>query len=376
MADSAESGFSEMDFVAIDFETASGNPNSACQLGLVEVRHGEIVREECWLIRPPRLYFSPRNIAVHGIRPKQVAHSPAMADIWSLLSCILDGKVIMAHNARFDINVLVCSLAAHDIACPQLEFTCTRALSRCAWPGRSRYGLAPLGQWLGIQFEHHDALEDARCCASIALAVAKHCDCDDLSELENKLRIRRGRYHHGVISSPATLGRRPAARSRLPSDREPSGGGLQATDKWGFPASRSQRLGHVDASAIVNAADGNAPLLGKNIVMLGPLRGLSVADTAKLITDLGGNCQSRIDAETHYVVACGTTLSAASHLVTGVLADSDRPKSSDPATGPTQPSSPSGGSPSRPAPSQGMGIRLLSERQFRALLPGGKCPIW
>ena len=163
-----------MDFVALDFETASANANSACQLAVVCVSDSQIVDERCWLIRPPRLYFSPRNIAVHGIRPHQVRDAPTMEQLWDEIQPILADQVLIAHNARFDIGVLTSSLAAFDIACPSLEFTCTRLLARSAWPGRSRYGLKPLGDWLQIRFKHHDALEDARCCAKIALAALEH----------------------------------------------------------------------------------------------------------------------------------------------------------------------------------------------------------
>ena len=68
-----------MDFVAIDFETANYRPHSACQLAAVVVQGSRITAEHCWLIRPPRNYFAPRHIAIHGIRASDVEHSPTMA---------------------------------------------------------------------------------------------------------------------------------------------------------------------------------------------------------------------------------------------------------------------------------------------------------
>ncbi len=193
-----------MDFVALDFETANSRADSACQLALVVIRGGEIVDEHCWLVRPPRLYFSPRNIAIHGIRPDHVSRAPTMQELWPQLEPLLDGQVLVAHNAGFDIGVLVASLAAFDIACPTLEFSCTRAIARRAWPGRSRYGLKPLGTWLGIDFKHHDALEDARCCAHIALAAAGVTAYASFGEFEKALRLSRGRY---CLARSAILGR-------------------------------------------------------------------------------------------------------------------------------------------------------------------------
>ena len=332
-----------MDFVAIDFETASGNPNSACQLGLTVVSNSEISHEACWLIRPPRMYFAPRNIAVHGIRPHQVKDAPSIGRIWPEIEALIDDQVIIAHNARFDISVLVESLAAYGIDCPSLEFNCTRSLAREAWPGRSRYGLKPLAHSLGIEFEHHDALEDARTCAKIAVAAAQECQQQNLNELEKQLKIKRGKFSHGKITSPISLRRRK---------RDTLGSSRQTTDKWGFPDSRAGRSGHLDASTVVRAAAGSAPLTGKNILMLGALRGLTAESTEKLILDLGGGSQSQLTRDTNYVVACGTTLADASREVCRQLAelnDDDIDLA---------------------------GIRILSERQFRALLPGGKAPAW
>lgn len=326
-----------MDFVAIDFETANNNPNSACQLAAVVVRGSHITDEHCWLIRPPSDYFSPRNIAVHGIRPSQVRNSPSMADVWTELQGILDGEVIIAHNARFDLGVLVHSLAAHDIACPLLEFTCTRLLARNTWPGREGYGLKPLGEWLGVDFRHHDALEDARCCAKIALACQKALEQPDLKSLEECLRVVRGRFDQGVIKSPRGVG----TRSR-------GGGGRVVSDRWGFPSKNAQLNRKLDSQSVVTASAGSLPLSGKKIVLLGgSLGGLSADESQQLIEQLGGCCQLAIDADTNLVVACGTTLAAARRAAANAA----------------ELATPS------------VGVRVLSERQFRALLPAGKATL-
>lgn len=340
-----------MNVVAIDFETANHHASSACQLAAVVVRDSEIVAEHCWLIRPPRMYFSPRNIDIHGISPDDIRDAPSMEQVWHELSNIVDGQVLVAHNARFDIGVLVASLAAYDVACPDLQFTCTRALARAAWPGRSAYGLKPLGSWLGVDFRHHDALEDSRCCARIALTIEQQHELQDLADLEKRLRLTRGTYRQSLISSPRSLDRRSGANV--------TGGGRQSTDRWGFP-DRRLKQGAVDPIAIVTAAAQSQPLAGKHIVLLGPLRGLDLPQSQELIAKLGGVCQMQIGSTTDYVVACGTTLDKASNLVCAALAQAP---DSEPVHAPDT---------SAPATSRTAGIRLLSERQFRALLPAGK----
>ena len=332
-----------MRFVAIDFETANNRADSACQLAAVVVRDGQVTAEHSWLIRPPRMYFSPRNIAIHGIRPADVESSATMEGVWNELQPLLDGEVIVAHNARFDLGVLVSSLAAFDVACPDLEFTCTRSLARGAWPGRSGYGLKPLGNWLGISFKHHDALEDARCCAAIVMAVAKTCEQSELAEVEKVLSIRRGNYRQGLITSPRSM------RSKRTEVGE--GWGRTTADRWGFPLKGAAAKAGVDPHLVLSASAGELPLSRRKFVFLGPLRGLSFNETIQLAERLGAICQSSITVETNYVVACGSSLEDAGQLVCNSLANDK----SEPLT--------------EPSP---QGIRLLSERQFLALIPGGK----
>lgn len=334
-----------MDVVAIDFETASGQASSACQLAAVVVRHSQIEAEHKWLIRPPRMYFSPQNIAIHGIRPADVQSAPGMDGVWRELSQLVEGQVLLAHNARFDIGVLLASLAAHGIACPDLQFSCTRVLARAAWPGRRRYGLKPLGEWLGISFQHHDALEDARCCAQIAIAVEQQYQLSELQELERSLKITRGAVRGGAISVPRAVGSRTASGL--------AGQARQYSDRWGFPK-ESLKPGSLDPRAVLTAAAQSQPLAGKRLVLLGPLRGLTMSQTHELIVQLGGQWQTHIDATTHYVVACGTTLDQASQTVSAALANApDEPVEA----------------------ARADGIRILSERQFRALLPAGKATL-
>ena len=64
---------SSTSFVAIDFETANHNRNSACEIGLVSVREGLIVAEHRFLIRPPTDEFIPWFTDLHGIAWDDVA---------------------------------------------------------------------------------------------------------------------------------------------------------------------------------------------------------------------------------------------------------------------------------------------------------------
>ena len=196
-------------FTAIDFETASRRHDSACQLGLATVRQGQIVDRVCWLIRPRPLYFHRANIQIHGITPEQVGDEPEFGELWPAISAKIGDDCLVAHNAAFDLRVLIGTLRSHRHPIPELQFTCTRAIARRTWPHLRRDGLKPLSNWLGIRFRHHDALEDAVACAKILLAAGIDREATSLPDLERRLRLRTGKagswHAHSKRIVPAAI---------------------------------------------------------------------------------------------------------------------------------------------------------------------------
>lgn len=155
------------DFIAIDFETADPAPDSACAVGLIEVRGGVIRERHFELIRPPRkhIVFS----YIHGIKWEDVADRPTFGEIWPTLSTKLgDFPLFIAHNAGFDRRVLEACCVANGLEVPKQQFLCTVQIARKTWnifPTR----LPHVSQHLGIALDHHQALSDAEACAQIAI---------------------------------------------------------------------------------------------------------------------------------------------------------------------------------------------------------------
>lgn len=343
-----------LDFVAIDFETANSRADSACQFAVVVIEGGTIAHEASWLVRPPRLYFSPQNIAVHGILPEHVKDQPNFSQVWDECRTILEGRILVAHNARFDLGVLTSTLAAYDIAVPRIDFACTRLIAQRCWPGHHGYGLAAIAERFGIRFQHHDALEDSRTCAEIALRAATDVQADSFEALERKLSITRGSVSLGHVSSPKTI-----KRSRNVWTNSESGSSHRSTSAYpevsygpqGVPGRSSKLNVSINSERIQDLAGDAKPLAGRTIVFTGKLMGLSRAEAIQLATSLGALCQDEIGPTTDYVVA-----------------------------GPpdTQAPSPTAFNLSQLASlsnSKGKPIRLLSERQFVQLLPGGQANV-
>jgi DNA polymerase III subunit epsilon len=157
-------------FVAIDFETADYQPDSACAVGLVRVEKMQITERMTVLIRPPRQQIHFTHI--HGITWSMVQDLDTFAAVWPKLSPMLNGaSVLAAHNAPFDRKVLLSCCAAARLVPPDLPFLCTVQLARRRW-ALPRNDLKTLCRCLGIPLNHHEAGSDAEACARIVMAAS------------------------------------------------------------------------------------------------------------------------------------------------------------------------------------------------------------
>jgi DNA polymerase III subunit epsilon len=158
-----------MNFVAIDFETATYAPNSACSVGLVKVVRGAIVETAVHLIRPPKREFAFTHI--HGLTWRDVETAQDFGALWPKIESFLAGaKFLAAHNASFDRGVLAACCDHYGLALPALPFQCTVQIARRSWNLRPTK-LPDVCRHLSIPLNHHEALSDARACAQIVLAA-------------------------------------------------------------------------------------------------------------------------------------------------------------------------------------------------------------
>lgn len=152
----------ENTFTAIDFETAQGYRWSICQVGLVRVEQGEIVKEINLLVQPPQNYYWTKMVQIHGITPSKTAESPFFDEIWHLIEPYIKYQTVVAHNGlSFDFPVLKSTLEYYDLQEPEYEKRCTYRIFRS--------NLAALCHQYQIALNHHDALSDARACAALYL---------------------------------------------------------------------------------------------------------------------------------------------------------------------------------------------------------------
>ena len=180
-----------VDFVAIDFETANKDAASAISLAAVTVENGKITKRAYSLIKPPTDFFEPEFIDIHGITPKMVEDKPTFDVLWpAIYERHLKGKLIIAHNAKFDMGVLKGMLEHYRIEVPSMSYACTVKIARKVWPELVNHKLNTVGNFLGYEFNHHQALDDAQVCAQIAVAAARQEQVASMRELLEKLNLQ------------------------------------------------------------------------------------------------------------------------------------------------------------------------------------------
>jgi DNA polymerase III subunit epsilon len=174
-----------MDFTAIDFETANSSSASACSVGMVKVRDGVVVASAYWLIKPPIGYdeFWEWNTRIHGLVAADVVDARLWTEQLPDLVDFADGDILVAHNAGFDMGVISGACTATFVDTPKFEYACSLQVARKTYSLES-YRLPVAAMAAGFEdFEHHNALADARACAAIMVHAAKRHDAADIAEL-------------------------------------------------------------------------------------------------------------------------------------------------------------------------------------------------
>lgn len=280
-----------LDFTAIDFETANGFRGSPCSVGLTKVRDGRIVDEASWLMRPPANHdhFEYHNVRIHGITAADVAGMPRFGDVFPEIGAFIDGDVLAAHNAAFDLGVIRSALEVSGLPGPAYDYVCTVMLSRRCYSLVSN-SLPFAAEEAGVPLvNHHDAVEDARACAGILIDIASRNGANSLAELFLSLGLEIPRQHAfdpatGVLSKPSIAALAQAAGGGAPARPFPSG----------WPEEGGNPVPNPDAEP-------GHPLFGQTVVFTGQLA-MARPEAKVRSAELGARTESRVTARTTVLV--------------------------------------------------------------------------
>ena len=162
-----------LNFVAIDFETANTDYSSICQIGLAFFENGTLVKEESHLINP-EAYFDGYNISIHGITEENTKCAPTFKDFFPELCSRIENQVVI-HHQPFDKIAYCQACELNRLEMSNTYWLDNAAVVRRTWEEfrQKGYGLKNIANHLGLKFKHHDACEDARTAGYVFIEACK-----------------------------------------------------------------------------------------------------------------------------------------------------------------------------------------------------------
>jgi DNA polymerase III subunit epsilon len=240
----------KLDFTAFDTETATNKPASICQIGIVQVKDGQISYEKSYLIQPPENEYDARHSSIHGIDALMTKDQPPFPIIWENIRPFLENNLIVAHNAGFDLNTINSTLDYFRIPRPLFTCDCTFKISGLS--------LKSLSEALKINMvKHHDALSDARTCALAYISLKN---------------------------------------GNLPDER------LILHNESPDPFAGHERLTGAVLRPNLEVENINNPFHSKKVVFTGVLQNLSREEAAKQVQKMGADIDTGVNKRTDFVI--------------------------------------------------------------------------
>jgi DNA polymerase-3 subunit epsilon len=198
--------------VFLDLETtgATAHHDRITEIGCVEVEGGRLLGEWSTLVNP-EMRIPPAIEALTGISTAMVESAPTFSELAEGLLERLRGKLLVAHNARFDYGFL-----RNEFKRLGIDFSskvlCTVKLSRKLYPQHRRHNLDSLIERHGIHCsERHRALGDARVLWEFIGCISREFDAEHIAACVA-----------GQIASPAL----PPSLDAVQLDSLPQGPGV------------------------------------------------------------------------------------------------------------------------------------------------------
>lgn len=263
-----------LNFVAIDLETATWEKSSICEIGIAVVKNSKIVESKSWLVQPYRNQYDSFNIDIHGITPEMTKNSPSFKQVWKEVNPYLDGQVVVAHNTAFDMYALKYAFDENEMPYPSFQHFCSYRVAKYCFKDTYSYSLPIVCEAMGIEFPHHHRAEgDAIGCAKVFIKSIELSGVNDLEELQSKYEFKCGYFANNCFE------------------------GQHSTRRWAV--SSKSNNDYVGDPAKV---DVNSYFYGKSVCFTGACQWASRDKLLQTIADIGGFPQKGVNKSTEILV--------------------------------------------------------------------------
>ncbi|HPZ18162.1 MAG TPA: PolC-type DNA polymerase III [Fervidobacterium sp.] len=168
MINEIDGEISEATYVVLDLETTGLNPrqDEIMEIGAVKIKGKEIIDEFHTFVKPTAV--KRKSLQITGITEEMLKDAPDISEVLPELERFLEGCVIVAHNADFDIGFLQNTFRRFGKKFNP-SYIDTLRLSNALLRNKLRsFSLDKIVDYFGLgTFNHHRALDDARVTAKV-----------------------------------------------------------------------------------------------------------------------------------------------------------------------------------------------------------------
>ena len=175
----------------VDVETTGATPSHdrITEIGVIRVERGKLVEEWSSLVNP-QTRIPPAIETLTGITNKMVAAAPTFRSIAEEVRARLEGRLFVAHNARFDYGFIKNELRRVGVDF-RSKLLCTVRLSRRLYPAYSHHNLDAIIARHSLDCTaRHRALGDVRALWQFLQKISSENDPADIAAA---VRLQTGR---------------------------------------------------------------------------------------------------------------------------------------------------------------------------------------
>ena len=208
-------------FAVFDVETTGLSPaygHRVCEVGCLLIQGGEELGRFESLVDPQRP-ISPGAFRVNRITPEMLDGAPTFDAIAASLLQVMDGAVLVAHNAPFDLGFLAAELDIARLPLPQTPVVDTLALVRRAY-SFARNSLPAVADALAVDVSQaHRAMGDVQTTCRVLERLLWDLECHRrITTLSQLLEFQGGSVpypHSPVLSLPPSIAEAIASTGRV-----------------------------------------------------------------------------------------------------------------------------------------------------------------
>lgn len=161
------------EYVVFDLETTGLDvmSNGITEIGAVKIINGKVSEQFTTLIKPD-YPITDEIVRITGITEEMVKDAPKISSVIPDFMKFIDGAVIVAHNADFDVKFIKRFAGAEEYEVKNKVID-TVEVARATLPFLRRHDLHTIAEHFGIAFHHHRALSDAYATAEAFIEMLK-----------------------------------------------------------------------------------------------------------------------------------------------------------------------------------------------------------